>query len=212
MGPGRMGSIMGAIFLSASVPVKGRGNYYEDADPFLIQFAVRELLVVALGRRLIVWGGHPAITPMVWSVCEDLGVQYGESVLLFQSRYFEDQFPEENARFKNVRYVDAVDNDECKSLELLRRTMLEQDFEAGVFIGGMEGVEHEYQLFSEMHPRVRTLLVDAPGGAARQLACDSKVATNRIDFLHLYAEHLEIDLTRPRNARADSGTSPGRKR
>ncbi len=64
---------MGAIFLSASVPVPGRGTYYQSADPFLIQFAVRELITAALGRRLIVWGGHPAITPMVWAACEDLG-------------------------------------------------------------------------------------------------------------------------------------------
>lgn len=55
------------IFLSASVPRVGRGNFHESADPFLIQFAVRELLTVALGRRQIVWGGHPAITPMIWA-------------------------------------------------------------------------------------------------------------------------------------------------
>ncbi|MEB3734007.1 hypothetical protein ULF88_07440 [Halopseudomonas pachastrellae] len=22
----------------------------------------------------MVWGGHPAITPMIWSICEDLGL------------------------------------------------------------------------------------------------------------------------------------------
>jgi hypothetical protein len=67
---------MKAVFLSASVPVIGRANYYKTADPFLIQRAVREFVNVALGRRLIVWGGHPAITPMVWAVCEDLGIHY----------------------------------------------------------------------------------------------------------------------------------------
>ncbi|MFZ6672271.1 hypothetical protein ACO0J9_29755, partial [Pseudomonas aeruginosa] len=53
---------MKRIFLSASVPRPDRGNFHETADPFLIQFAVRELMTVALGRRQIVWGGHPAIT------------------------------------------------------------------------------------------------------------------------------------------------------
>jgi len=48
---------MEAVFLSASVPVKGRGVFYKDADPFLIQLAVREFLMASLGRRLIVWGG-----------------------------------------------------------------------------------------------------------------------------------------------------------
>ena len=75
---------MRAIFLSASVPVVGRGDFYESADPFLIQTAVREFVSVALGRRLIVWGGHPAITPMVWAVCEDLGVSYASAVVLYQ--------------------------------------------------------------------------------------------------------------------------------
>src|ERR1700691_5594227 len=92
----RLGGVMSAIFLSASVPTIGRGNYYETADPFLIQSAVREFVTVALGRRLVVWGGHPAITPMVWAVCEDLGVDFARSVVLYQSRYFSDIFPEEN--------------------------------------------------------------------------------------------------------------------
>ena len=29
------------IFLSASIPVKGRGIFYETSDPFLIQTAIR---------------------------------------------------------------------------------------------------------------------------------------------------------------------------
>jgi hypothetical protein len=98
---------MNAIFLSASVPVIGRGNFYESADPFLIQSAVRKLVTVVLGRRLLVWGGHPAITPMVWAVCEDLGVDFAKAVVLYQSRYFAEVFPEENSCFGNVEYIDA---------------------------------------------------------------------------------------------------------
>lgn len=33
---------MKTIFLSASVPAQGRGDYYLDAEPYLIQLAVRE--------------------------------------------------------------------------------------------------------------------------------------------------------------------------
>ena len=83
---------MNAVFLSASVPVPGRGNYYETANPFLIQTAVREFVTTALGRRLVVWGGHPAITPMVWAVCEDLGVEFAKAVVLYQSSFFKDIF------------------------------------------------------------------------------------------------------------------------
>lgn len=192
---------MSSIFLSASIPVAGRGTYYEDADPFLIQFAVREFLVAALGRRLVVWGGHPAITPMVWSVCEDLGVEYAHSVLLFQSKHFEDIFPEENAKFANVQYVEAVDGDRDKSLISMRKQMLDREFEAGVFVGGMEGVEEEYALFRDRHPKAIALAVGAPGAAAKRLAIKMQENTDRIDFLHLFTERLKIDITERRNAR-----------
>lgn len=203
---------MTAIFLSASIPVAGRGTYYEDADPFLIQFAVRELLVVALGRRPIVWGGHPAITPMVWSVCEDLGVQYAQSVLLFQSKLFQDYFPQENERFANVRYVDAVQNDREKSLLSMRKSMMEGDFEAGVFIGGMNGVEEECELFTKLHPRAKIVAIGSPGGAAKRIAKKRDEDVKRIDYLRLFADRLEIDTAGPRNERVianDHTTSPG---
>ncbi len=96
---------MGAIFLSASVPQIGRGNYHETADPFLIQCAVREFVMAVIRTRQIVWGGHPAITPMIWTICEDLGIDYSKSVVLYQSMYFEDRFPEENKHFGNVVFV-----------------------------------------------------------------------------------------------------------
>ena len=79
---------MKRIFLSASVPKQGRGNFFDTANPFLIQFAIRELLTVCLGRRQIVWGGHPAITPMVWAICQDMGVEYAKAVVLDQSRFY----------------------------------------------------------------------------------------------------------------------------
>jgi len=48
---------MSAIFLSASVPLVGRGTYHETADPFLIQCAVRELVIAVIRQHKIVWGG-----------------------------------------------------------------------------------------------------------------------------------------------------------
>lgn len=49
---------MDAIFLSASVPVPGRGHYHETANPFLIQCAVRELFISVIRTHRIVWGGQ----------------------------------------------------------------------------------------------------------------------------------------------------------
>lgn len=197
-----MGSkVMRRIFLSASVPVPvpGRGDFHESANPFLIQFAIRELLTVCLGRRILVWGGHPAITPMVWAVCEDLNVAYSKAVILYQSKLFADVFPLENKRFANCVYVDAVDADRAKSLEHMRIEMLSQDFEAGVFIGGMEGIAEEHKLFADLHPNAKVIAVASPGGAAQQLATKLGQHNERIDFARMFHEQLGVGIAEPRD-------------
>jgi len=184
-----------AVFLSASIPSLGRGNYHETANPFLIQCAVRELVMAVIRERQIVWGGHPAITPMIWAICSDLGVSYRDAVVLYQSRFFEDQFPEENRHFQNVVFVDAVAGDRDASLRAMRTQMLARPgLEAAVFIGGMEGVEIEYALFKALQPEGKALLVPSTGGAARQLAerlgTLDEAALRNVDFARLFHEEL----------------------
>lgn len=163
---------MGAIFLSASVPMLGRAPFDQDVEPQMIQAAVSALATVVLGRRPLVWGGHPAITPMLWASAQDLGIEYASSVRLFQSKLWQDQdFPEENKHFGNVKYIDAVDNDRDKSLRAMRLAMLKSEpFEAAVFIGGMEGIYEEHELFTSLYPAAKCLPVAVTGGAARTLA------------------------------------------
>lgn len=199
---------MTAIFLSSSVPVAGRGNFHETADPFLIQSAVREFVTLVLGRRLIVWGGHPAITPMVWAVCEDLGVDFANAVVLYQSRYFAETFPEENKHFANAEYVAAIEGNREASLLQMRQAMLgRNDLDAAVFIGGMEGVIEERKLFAEFHPQGKILAVPAPGGAARLLAEELGLNTERdlqnVDFAALFHSELGV--------RPDERRNPGLK-
>ena len=146
---------MSAFFLSASVPHGGRERAHEPADPDLIQRAVRELVFTMIDRKRIVWGGHPTITPMMWTICKELGATYAESVVLYQSRFFEGHFPEDNKHFPNVVYVDAVPGDREASLLRMREAMLaREDLTAAAFIGGMEGVDAEFALFRRFHPRV----------------------------------------------------------
>ena len=196
---------MNSIFLSASVPIVGRGKFYETANPFLIQSAVREFVTVALGRRLIVWGGHPAITPMIWAVCEDLGVSFARAVVLYQSRYFADIFPEENQRFGNVEFVDAVPGDREASLLRMREAMLSRsDLAAAVFIGGMEGILEEYAMFTEFHPGSKVLAVPGPGGAARNLAermgVENESELQKVDFARLFHVGLNVAPNEPRSS------------
>jgi hypothetical protein len=157
-----------AIFLSASVPDPNRSSkYFSTADPLAIGAAVSGLVYVTLGRRLLVWGGHPAITPMIWAAADDMGVDYGVWVHLYQSLLFKDEFPAENARFKNVTYIDPIANDRSASLLAMRRQMLsDYHYEAGVFIGGMEGVEEEFALFRQRYPKADILPIASTGGAA----------------------------------------------
>lgn len=180
------------VFLSASVPKVGRGNFYENANPFLIQCAVRELVITIIRDNKLVWGGHPSITPMIWAVCEDLKVSYAEQVTLYQSRFFEDDFPQENQHFGNVIHVPPVSNDRDASLEEMRRRMFTENvFDAAVFVGGMEGIFIEHSLFTKHHPRAKRIILSAPGGAAQQLAVSElnsaeDYVTNTVDFAELF--------------------------
>ena len=190
---------MSAIFLSASVPLIGRGRYHETADPFLIQCAVRELVMAVIKTQQIVWGGHPAITPMIWSICEDLDIDYSKAVILYQSKFFEEKFPEENKHFHNVEFIDAIPGNREASLLRMREAMLSRsDLTSAVFIGGMDGVEVEYEIFRHFHPTAKVLPVAAPGGAARQLSekiygFDS-VSLFSVDFARLFYTELTLNL------------------
>jgi hypothetical protein len=187
---------MGAIFLSASVPLIDRGIYHETANPFLIQCAVRELVIAVIRKHKIVWGGHPAITPMIWNICEDLGQNYSESVFLYQSNYFKDRFPEETALFNNVTFTPSIPESKDASLQIMREIMLSRDdLIAAVFIGGMDGVEIEYELFKKFNPRATVIPLMAPGGAALNLAKKYGYATdedciNDIDFASIFYNQL----------------------
>ncbi|MGH8474553.1 MAG: hypothetical protein ACRERV_07775 [Methylococcales bacterium] len=194
---------MSEIFLSASIPIVGRGDFYQTADPFLIRVAVREFVTTALGRRVIVYGGHPSITPMIWAVCEGMHASFSRSVVLYQSSYFKDDFPDENKRFKNVVYVDADPNDRNESLTRMREAMLSRkDLSAAVFIGGMEGVLDEYKIFSRCHPNAKVIAVASSGGASQKLAeqlSSPDVADKQdVDFTRLFHEHLGISPNEPR--------------
>src|SRR3546814_2459752 len=100
---------------------------------------------------------------MVHAVCRDFGLEFEAPVLLYQSTYFKDRFPEDNKYFETV-LVDDVAENLADSLGLLRTTMLSRPIEAAVFIGGMEGIFQEHEIFRALHgSAANALAVGAPG-------------------------------------------------
>lgn len=154
------------IFLSASIPLPRRDSrYYASADIINIREAVKSLVDVVLPVGHITFGGHPAITPLLALSVKSAGFDR-ERFTLFQSEFFDGQFPEENSEFVDVRKVRRSDDRES-SLKLMRQEMIQsRPFFAGVFIGGMEGVEIEANLFREVCPQAKFLPVASTGAAA----------------------------------------------
>lgn len=159
---------MKAIFLSASVPdPKRHERYHSTADIIAIRDAIRAIATVVLPHASLHWGGHPAITPLIRVVAESVGVTGADRVRLFQSEWFTKVLPKDNAAFERYELTDKKDTLE-ESLAEMRKVMLESaDFDAAVFIGGMEGIEDEYALFRARHPNAAVFPIASTGAAAR---------------------------------------------
>lgn len=157
-----------SIFLSASVPTYGR-EFFDSCHPYQIQIAVRSLLLLALGRQRLVFGGHPSITPMVYAAGKSFGLNTIECATIYQSAYFEDKFPLENQGFADIRVISEEETLKDSILSMRRRMMEDNEFEVGIFIGGMKGIIDEYEMFREKSPEAQVVAVRAGGGATATL-------------------------------------------
>jgi hypothetical protein len=160
---------MNAIFLSSSVP--DRDPWRQHADPLAVREAVLALAAVWLPHGELVFGGHPAISPLVEHAARSLG--YLDRVYIYQSREFEAIIPPAAMAIPNFRWTPAGAS-EAASLTQMRRDMIGSagnpwTFEAAVFIGGMEGVEEEFQIIQAEHPRAALIPIGSTGAAAYQL-------------------------------------------
>jgi hypothetical protein len=159
---------MKAIFLSASVPDPRRNpKYHSSADLVAIRDAVRALAAVVLPHATLYWGGHPAITPLISVVARSTDLTGEDRVRVYQSEWFPaEQRPTENDDFERVVLTPRRETLE-ESLYVMRESMLSAaPFEAAIFIGGMEGVEEEFDSFRRINPKAAVLPVASTGGAA----------------------------------------------
>lgn len=195
-----------ALFLSASVPQQ-RPDEYANVDPetrrYLDTFhpgwhqrladaiaeehprriarAIAWFCKFALsGDLTLVFGGHPAITPMVLEIAKNY-IPAGDEVriLVFQSELYRDAFTtaaHDLARWRHgaMLVTSAEPGGKVPSLTRMRATMFScPGLVAGIYIGGMSGVIEESRAFIDAPvpgaANRRRYAVGATGGAAKFL-------------------------------------------
>ena len=188
------------IFLSASVPALNRQERFRriEGAHFEIEQAVISVAraVFSEGGRLV-FGGHPAISPLVAMVAgeyreprlvEAEEVRKPSPIQVFQSRAFQGFLPEETLMmyqlgYATITWVEAVANERfdpmqhypegpCPtSLREMRVAMIKETRpDAMVCIGGMNGVEEELALFGKLRPGTPVYVLGRTGGASALIA------------------------------------------
>jgi hypothetical protein len=182
------------VFLSASVPERQLWRY--KPDPVAILEAVRALVAVTVRDRQLVFGGHPAISPMVENAARTLpmgsptsgdlvesaepttaaGATAASNVFIYQSEFFFTMIPPEARKFENLIWTERDPNapqDREACLLTMRRAMIgSRQFAAAIFVGGMDGVEKEWALFGDLQPNVPRFPIASTRGAAELLLGD----------------------------------------
>jgi hypothetical protein len=188
------------IFLSASVPLRERHPmYFTTADPIAIRDAIIALATVVLPATGIVFGGHPAITPLISAVADRLSHVSGR-IVLFQSGWFVKTMP----AHPGIQHIEIVPEAATRdqSLADMRDAMIRSypQFGAAVFIGGMEGVEREFESFRQIHPTTDVFPIASTGAAAERILRQQSPPlggwapglTNDLAYLSLFRRLLRI--------------------
>ena len=183
------------IFLSASVPQPDR-EFFGTENAYAIKEAVISFVRVCAEKKLpFYFGGHPAITPLVWNVAKNY---YGDKepiIKIYQSRYFGDRIPNEVEHFKDVHLIDAVADNKEQSVDHMRQVMFEENpTDCAVFIGGMGGVVTEARIIRKRYPNARLLPFYSTGGAAQEIYQEFQINDDRLKenyaFYELFSELL----------------------
>src|SRR5271156_222736 len=92
------------VFLSASIPDPKRNKkYISTSDIVAIREAVTALTLIVTPRAKLVFGGHPAISPLVFLAAKSVGGE--QNVSIFQSDYFRALAPTESRSFMNLTWT-----------------------------------------------------------------------------------------------------------
>ena len=161
------------LLISASFPSGERGERFQPCDAAAVADAVAAVVRVTFAMDgSVVIGGQPTITPLVLMIGSEFGLK--QRVDIFRSKWFEDKITPETwmlidsglGRLHWTRRCETLG----ESLALMRKEMLQsRPLSAAVFVGGMEGMNDEYELCAEVLPHVPKIPLAGPGGAAARL-------------------------------------------
>lgn len=158
------------IFLSASIPdATSSERYASTADAFAIREAVSIFCSLVIPNTSLVFGGHPSIVPIVKTVMNSIKWNVKDQVTLYQSEFFTNSASDQISYLEKTIKVKAGTERKASLLELRKTMLTKHKFTAGVFIGGMKGVEEEYVLFKQYHPNALVLPLASTGAAARNI-------------------------------------------
>lgn len=162
-----------AVFLSASFPQPGRAENFAPSDPAALADAVTAVARAVLHRDArLICGGHPTITPLLLYVASEYG--WHHQLIVYQSERFRDLVPDETWRlsqngYGELRFTPTV-GEIGEDLHVMRQeAFTTDDYRGAVFIGGMEGIIDEHNLFAELQPEAHRFGLSGPGGAAAEL-------------------------------------------
>ena len=113
---------MNIVFLSASVPLPNRHpRFMSTADVVAIRESVKALVSEVVPRGRLVFGGHPAITPLIALLLRNLDPATNRRITLYQSEYFSRTFLPENSEFVDVEIVPSIRKSKKRSLAAMRK-------------------------------------------------------------------------------------------
>ena len=181
------------VFLSASIPDGKNEHNYIFADIHEIIVTLVEEIINRKGK--LVFGGHPTITPIIanmMNLYKQKNIDCYPDITLYQSAYFENQFPPEVNEFPEERrkFIEKGNNLD-ESLKLMRERILNDVFFThAVFIGGNIkedgtcGVWTECERFHAKYPKAKCIAFNNTGTdleRIKMIASESFVSPTSID-------------------------------
>ena len=182
------------LFLSASVPYT-RADWRAEAEQALVKSARKDVIVEtvqALAKQArekkvqLVFGGHPSIAAALLPIAPSCWNEEWPWLLFVQHTYFkfrQDEAARALSLFPGVKLVwvsgqgnDAGSHPGAREERALREAMLSlPELKGGVFVGGLTGIQKEFELFGEKHSGPKRYALGCGGGMAAKLLLDHPV-------------------------------------